>query len=76
MEWIYKGIVSSVPTDGAAARRTNETYEAEFRQWWNSNIYQKFLSMSSIWCHGDFLPFSGRIQQGCFEIADSRLCTG
>ena len=26
--------------------------------------------------HGNFLSFSGQTRQKCFEIADSRLCTG
>ena len=45
----------------------------KFEQWWNSNFYLKFLSLSRTW---QYLPFSGRTRQGCFEIAYLRLLTG
>ena len=35
-----RGIFSSVPTDGAQMKRMKQ----KFGQWWNSNIYLKFLS--------------------------------
>ena len=41
----FKGIFSSVPTDGAQTK----LMKRKFGQWWNSNIYQKFLSRSSTW---------------------------
>ena len=48
----------------------------KFGQWWNSNIYLKFLSRWSSGTrstHGNFLSFCGQTRQRCFEIADSRL---
>ena len=39
----FKGIFSSVPTDGAQMK----LMKRKFWQWWNSNIYQNFLSRSS-----------------------------
>ena len=47
-EWIFEGYLF-FSSDGW---RTDEAYEAEVRavpQWWNSNIYRKFLSRSSTW---------------------------
>ena len=41
----FKGIFSSVPTDGAQMK----LMKRKFGQWWNSNIYRKFLSRSSTW---------------------------
>ena len=39
----FKGIFSSVPTDGTPMK----LMKRKFRQWWNCNIYQIFLSLSS-----------------------------
>ena len=68
----FKGIFSSVPTDGSQMKLMTR----KFGQWWNSNIYPKFLESCPYPAHGNFLSFLGRTRQGCFEIADSRLCTG
>ena len=35
----FKGVFSLVPTDGAQVKLMKQS----FRQWWNSNIYLKFL---------------------------------
>ena len=53
--------LSLVPTDGAKMKLMKQ----KFGQWWNSNIYQKFLSRSST----NGLPCSGRTRPRCVEIA-------
>ena len=41
----FKGIFSSVLTDGAQMKLMKQ----KFSQWWNCNVYRKFLSPSSTW---------------------------
>ena len=41
----FKSIFSSVLTDGVQMKLTKQ----KFGQWWNCNIYQNFLSLSSTW---------------------------
>ena len=43
----FRGIFSSVPTDGAQMKLA--LVRRKFGQWWNSNICRKFLSRSSTW---------------------------
>ena len=40
-----KGIFSSVPSDGARMK----LMKRKFGQWWNSNTYRTFWSLSSTW---------------------------
>ena len=44
-EWIFQGYFLFIPTDGAQIK----LMKRKFGQWWNSNIYLKFLSQSSTW---------------------------
>ena len=48
----FKGIFSTVQGDGTtvlADGRQMKLMKRKFGQWWNSNIYQKFLPQSSTW---------------------------
>ena len=65
----FKGIFSSVLTEGTQMK----LMKRKFRQWWNSNIYQKFLSWSSTL---QFFTILWPKPTGMFEIAYSRLCIG
>ena len=60
---------------------TNETYEADTLavvvHWSRVTGGTAIFTESSCFCpaQGKFLLFSGRTRQGCFKIADLRLCT-